>query len=183
MSVQAKPGMTVDAFLAWAEGRPGRHDLLDGEAWAKPPRRARHVRAKFRLQSALNRAIATASLSCEMLPDGVPVRIDDHTAFEPDALVYDGEPVLGHARFVERPVILVDVFSTDPVFVDSAVKLIHYFRLSSVAHYLIIDAERSSVIHHRRGDGDLIETRIASSGELRLDPPGLTLSVAALFER
>ncbi|MFC6392264.1 hypothetical protein [Methylorubrum zatmanii] len=34
----------------------------------------------------------------------------------------------------------------------------------------------------RAARGDLIETRIAASGDLTLDPPGLTLPVAALFD-
>jgi hypothetical protein len=31
------------------------------------------------------------------------------------------------------------------------------------------------------GPGDLIETRIRSDGELRLDPPGLTLTIPELL--
>lgn len=56
-----------------------------------------------------------------------------------------------------------------------------YVRVPSVTHYLVVDPDRRVVIHHRRGPGELIETRIASSGGLDLDPPGLTLAVADLF--
>ncbi|GAB6842805.1 Uma2 family endonuclease [Methylorubrum rhodinum] len=183
MSVQAKPGMTVDAFLAWAEGRPGRYELIDGEIVAMSPQRARHARVEFRIQTALSRAIADAGIPCEMLPDGMTVRIDPRTAFEPDALVRCGEPVPDDAVEAERPVIVVEVLSPSTASIDFSDNLDGYFQIPSVAHYLIVDPRRSAVIHYRRGDGDLIETRIASSGELRLDPPGLTLSVAALFER
>ena len=53
--------------------------------------------------------------------------------------------------------------------------------LPSVAHYLILDPERRTVICHKRGQGEVIETRILTSGPLRLDPPGLELAVDELF--
>ena len=82
--------MDVDAFLAWSETVPGRHELVDGEVVAMAPEQARHARVKFAVQSALDRGLRALGSSCEMLPDGITVRIDAHTAYEPDALVYCG---------------------------------------------------------------------------------------------
>jgi hypothetical protein len=53
--------------------------------------------------------------------------------------------------------------------------------LSSVHHYLILDPERRVVIHHKRGQGDAIETRVLANGVARLDPPGFEVAVEALF--
>jgi hypothetical protein len=39
------------------------------------------------------------------------------------------------------------------------------------------------VIHHKRGQGDVIETRVLADGVLRLDPPGLEAPVAEMFAR
>ena len=64
---------------------------------------------------------------------------------------------------------------------DHGIKLAGYFSLVSVAHYLILDPERRTLIHHRRGAGDLIETRILTAGPLKLDPPGLELKVEEAF--
>ncbi|BAU93750.1 hypothetical protein MPPM_5145 [Methylorubrum populi] len=185
MSVQPKVGptarMTVDEFLTWAEGRPGRHELLDGEVFAMSPQRAVHARVKYRVHRALDRAIAAAGLPCEMFPDGMVVRVDDDTSFEPDALVRCGERLADSAIEADAPVIVVEVISPSTKHVDTGAKLLGYFRLPSLRHYLILDTERRTVIHHRRSTGDLIETRIVASGDLSLDPPGLTLPVAALF--
>jgi hypothetical protein len=38
------------------------------------------------------------------------------------------------------------------------------------------------VIHHARGEGETILTRILREGTLRFDPPGLEVTVAELFE-
>lgn len=118
---------------------------------------------------------------CEMLPSGLCVPIDSQTAFEPDALVYCGERLDPDAITVPEPVIVIEVFSPSTRDVDTGNKLTGYFRLPSLRHYLILDTERRTVIHHRRSTGDLIETRIATAGDLSLDPPGLTLAVADLF--
>jgi hypothetical protein len=51
----------------------------------------------------------------------------------------------------------------------------------SVQHYLILDPDRRVVIHHKRGSGDAIETRVLIDGVARLDPPGFEVAVEALF--
>ncbi|MER2251562.1 Uma2 family endonuclease [Methylorubrum podarium] len=185
MSAQPRTGptarMTVDEFLAWTEGQPGRHELLNGEVFAMSPQRAVHARVKYRVHRALDRAILAAGVPCEMFPDGMVVRVDAETSFEPDALVRCGDRLADSAVEADAPVIVIEVVSPSTRHIDTGAKLMGYFQLSSVQHYLILDTERRTVIHHRRSTGDLIETRIAASGDLSLDPPGLTLAVAALF--
>jgi Uma2 family endonuclease len=51
MSVQPKTKMTVDEFLAWAEHRPGRHELIGGDIFAMSPERTRHAETKFAVQT------------------------------------------------------------------------------------------------------------------------------------
>jgi len=55
------------------------------------------------------------------------------------------------------------------------------FSLPSVEHYLIVDPDRRVVIHHKRGSGDAIETRVLSEGVAKLDPPGFDVAIEALF--
>ena len=109
------------------------------------------------------------------------VRIDAHTVYEPDAAMRCGEPLPDEAVLYDDPMIVVEIQSPSTSNVDANSKLTNYFRLPSVQHYLILRAQRPTVIHHRRQPDGTIQTRILASGELRLDPPGLTLDVAALF--
>lgn len=183
MSAHPKARMTVDEFLAWADGRPGRYELLDGEIFGMSPQRAGHTRTKFRVQNALDQAIRAAGLPCEMLPDGMTVQLDNATAYEPDALVQCGERLPDDAVQASQPIIVVEVLSPSTGRIDTGQKLDGYFRVPSVMHYLIVNPIRSLIIHHRRGVDDVIETRIISSGTLDLTPPGLTFSVADVFHR
>ncbi len=109
------------------------------------------------------------------------VRVDDHTVYEPDALVRCGPPVPGDTIEITDPVVVVEVVSPSSRGVDRGVKLERYFSLASVRHYLIVDTERHVVIHHHRDDAGEIRAAILHDGALALDPPGLTLPVADIF--
>jgi hypothetical protein len=43
------------------------------------------------------------------------------------------------------------------------------------------DPDNRLVIHHARGEGDVITTRIVSDRSLKLDPPGIEIAAANLF--
>src|ERR671919_1783689 len=105
------------------------------------------------------------------------VKIDEHTAYEPDAVVHCEAALSDHAVIVPAPVIVIEVLSPTTKAHDAGAKLADYFCLPSVRHYLLVRTERPTVIHHRRGAGEVIETRIVTSGALDLDPPGLTLDL------
>jgi Uma2 family endonuclease len=60
---------------------------------------------------------------------------------------------------------------------DTSAKLIGYFKLPSVAHYLVLDPENRSVTHYTRAG----TPNLLTSGALRLDPPGLDLTVENLL--
>jgi len=173
--------MTVDEYLSWAEGRPGRYELYAGVVYAMAPERALHATMKFAVQSALLSAIRKAEAPCRVLPDGMTVRIDQHTAYEPDALVYCGPKLAGSALEVPNPVILVEVISRSTRHTDAGAKLIGYFSLASVGHYLIADPDVKAVIHHGRDHSGTIRTSILREGSLRLDPPGIDLQLAEIF--
>jgi Uma2 family endonuclease len=180
MTARPKTKMTVDKFLAWAEHRPGRYELVNGEVFAMSPECARHARTKAAVHLTLVRAIRHAGLPCEALPDGMTVRIDARTAYEPDALAYCGERLPGDAVEVPNSMIVAEVASPGTKGEDTGGKLAGYFAVPSVEHYLVVEPVLRSAIHHRRA-GDIIQTRIASGGPLHLDPSGLELSVDDLF--
>jgi len=181
MSALPQTRMTVDEFLAWAEGRPGRYELFRGSVYAMTPERTGHGEVKFAVQTALANAIRVRSLPCRMLPDGMTVRIDDATAHEPDALVYCGPRLATSSLEVPSPIIVVEVLSTTTRHIDATVKLAGYFRLPSVMHYLIVDPDKPLVLHHARNADGTILTRIVNDGVIALDPPGIEIAVADIY--
>jgi Uma2 family endonuclease len=173
--------MTVDEFLSWAEGREGRWELHDGVPVMMSPERAAHIRTKFSAAKALDAAVAAAALPCEVFTDGMAIRVDARTTYEPDASVVCGPRRSDETIAINDPIILVEVLSPSTAAIDHGRKLSGYFSLPSVQHYLILDPEQHVVIHHKRGSGDAIETRVLTDGAVRLEPPGFEVAVERLF--
>jgi Uma2 family endonuclease len=180
--------MSADEFLAWALEQPhGRYELAAGEVIAMAPERAGHAFVKHDAAQALKEAVAAAGLDCQVFPDGMAVRIDEATVYEPDASVRCGPKLAADDIELTDPMVVVEVLSPSSRAQDTGAKLEAYFRLPSVRHYLIVNTGTRSVIHHARQAEGAIATRIRSGdgagGELRLDPPGITLRPADFFAR
>lgn len=176
-----KTQLTVDEYLAWAEEHPGRYELLDGSVVAMSPEGVGHAEKKAAVHAALLAGIKARKLAYYALPDGMTIRIDERTAYEPDAVVYCGDKLRSTAIEVPNPVIVVEVLSPSTRRVDLSSKLADYFRLPSLAHYLIVDPDRPRIIHHTRTEGDAILTRIVSEGTITLDPPGITIALTDIY--
>jgi Uma2 family endonuclease len=184
--------MTADEFLAWSETQPkeaGRFELWDGQVIVKrgpigqqQSERARHWDAKFTIAAALKAGINRAGLPCFAVPEGASLRLTSNRVVEPDAMVYCGQRVLPDALYVPNPIIVVEVLSPSTASFDHGLKLQEYFKVDSVQHYLIIDPVGPLVIHHSRGTGDALMTRIVSGQQLHLNPPGLDVDLSELFE-
>ncbi len=181
MNAIPKERMTAEEFIAWEEGVPGRYELVDGEIFAQAAERAAHAKIKGEVFVALREAIRRDGLPCQALPDGMAVRIDKGTVYETDAQVYCGPELPGDALVSEAPIIVVEVMSPSTGRNDALRKLEGYFRLPSVRHYLILSPDEPMAIHHARGEGETIITRIFRSGVIALDPPGLKLDLTDVY--
>jgi Uma2 family endonuclease len=171
--------MTVDEYLAWSERQTEkcRTELINGQVVAMAPELVLHNRIKGAIYIALRAAVAAARLPCEVMTDGVTVRIDEHTAYEPDALIYCGDRLPGHTLIVPNPMVIAEVLSPATAHTDTSAKLIGYFKVPSVAHYLIVDPDALTVTHYVRDR----TPRVLNGGPLRLDPPGIDLTVEDLL--
>jgi Uma2 family endonuclease len=183
MNIALQRLMTVPDYLAWAVSQPERRrtELINGQVVAMAPERMEHVEIKFAAVLALKQAIARAGVACHALADGMTVPIDDYTAYEPDGLVYSGERLARRTLIVPNPVIIIEVLSPSTTHIDKSGKLIGYFTLPSVAHYLIIDPDARTVTHHQRSADGSVSAQTISAGAIALDPPGLMLDAADLF--
>jgi len=180
MSDPARKRMTSDAFIAWAMDHPGgiRFELADGEIMGMAPERASHARLKGVIYERLTQAVRSAGLDCEVYSDGMAIEVDQHTTYEPDAMVRGGPPLPDDAIKVPDLLIVVEVLSPTSRARDAGAKPPDYFRMPSLQHSLIVRTEDRSVIYHARGAEGAIATRIIRSGPIRLDPPAIAIALA-----
>ena len=183
MNIALRTPLTVDQYLAWARAQsdPPRTELINGQIVPMSPERVAHNRTKIKVLLALRQALVTAGIVGEVFTDGLTVPIDEHTAYEPDALVYCGDPLPPDQMKVTDPVIVVEVKSPSTAHMDTSAKLVGYFKLASVYHYLYVDPDLRKVTHHARAANGTIVAHTLGSGPLRLDPPGLVVEAAELL--
>jgi Uma2 family endonuclease len=185
MNVSLAPDvrMNVDEFLAWSGRQPDedRYELVDGEVVAMTRDTALHNRTKGAVYVALLAAVRTAGLPCEVFVDGLGVAINEKSLRIPDVVVQCGVEVPPNAMIADAPLIAVEVVSPSSERDDVDTKFLDYFSVASIRHYLIVFSEKRVVIHHERSDRGTIESRIVTSGDITLDPPSISVSVAALL--
>lgn len=183
MNVALPTGMTVDEFLAWAmrQGK-GRYELFDGRIVVQRPQTWGHAEVRTKIYILLAAAIERAGASFFAAPDGMTVRVSQHVAFEPDALV---APLPKPERLdleIPNPVLVVEVLSPSTAKRDLSEKLAGYFQVPSVQHYLVLDPEDREIIWHRRATAGALEPPLTvREGSLDLSPPGIVLTVADVF--
>ncbi len=181
MTALPKQEMTLAEFLAWSGRHAGKYELLRGEVFAMGRETVQHARAKRAAADALTAAIKAAGASCESFIDGPGVAVKDDSYYVPDVAVHCGDRLSGAISLIPDPIIVVEVISGSTERYDLTAKSIDYFLVPSIRHYLIADLKRHVVLHHRRGEGDAIPTAIVREGDIRLDPPGLTVAFLDLF--
>ena len=173
--------MSRDEYFRWCDDQPvGRYERIDSVVVKMAAERGGPIRMKAAVFSALRQAVADAGVGCQALPDGAAVATGD-SDYEPDAAVNCGEPMGDEEVLVPNPVIVVDVLSPGTRSVDTGGKLLGYFRVPSIHHYLIVHPIRRAVIHHRR-EGDRIETQFIGNGPVTMEPPGITITIEELHE-
>ena len=148
---------------------------------AMAPERFAHAEAKFAITAKLKNAIREAGVPCQAAIDGIGIAVDENTSYIPDVLVNCGAPIADDAQFAPNAIIVVEVLSSSTRGRDLGEKLIDYFRVPSIQHYLVVDAKRRLFLHHKRGDAGTIITAIVKEGGLRLDPPGIEISLEGIF--
>jgi len=177
-----KQRMKVPEFLAWAEAQPqGRYELVNGEVVVMAPERVRHNLVKLEVALALRDAVKRANLPCTVFTDGVGIVINENTVREPDASIQCGGKLNLDAMTIDAPLIVVEVVSPSSERDDTHAKLVEYFSVQSIRHYLVVLPEQDVVVHYRRNDTAAIDTRIGREGAIDLRPPGMAIPVADLL--
>lgn len=176
--------MTVADFLIWEEGQAfgSAFELVDGTPHMMAPEKVLHTQVKGAVFLAVGRALAKASLAkCRVFTEGITIPVQDHSAYKPDISVYCGDDLDDDAIVMTSPLIVIEVLSPPTRSFDRGAKLIGYFSLESLKHYLLVDPDTKTVEHHTRVDGELV-MQSYDGGNLTFDPPGVEVAVEDLFK-
>jgi Uma2 family endonuclease len=174
--------MSREKYRRWVKAQPkDRFERIEGTVMAMAPERAGHNDLKMQMWLALRQAIAAPGLPCQFYGDGMTVQTAD-CDFEPDVVLHCGERLPRDALTVPEPLVVVEVLSPSTRGGDLTRKLVGYFQVPSVQHYLMFWVDRLQVVYQRRGaDGQGVDTRMLTEGETRLEPPGIFIRFSELY--
>jgi Uma2 family endonuclease len=182
MNVALPRSLNVDQFLAWAvQQEEGKYELIDGVVVMQQSQQWGHAKTKLAITMALHEAVRKEQVPFYVAVDGPTVRVAERVAFVPDAIVAALPEPARDSLEIANPVIVIEVLSPSTARVDATIKLRGYFEVATVQHYLIVDSEAGTIVHHRRTEDGALQTRVVSEGELTLDPPGIVIPLNRVF--
>ena len=138
MNVQIPRPMDSAAFLAWAEGREGRYELVDGRVTMMTGGSRAHALVMRRLANALEQRLDSARWTVLNADFAAP--ITPHTVRYPDVIV---DAAAGPLKDLSAttPVLIAEVLSPASVTTDLGDKAAEYLHLDSVLAYLVLSQD------------------------------------------
>jgi Uma2 family endonuclease len=137
---QAIQLMTEDEFFVWAEGRPGRFELVEGLVMMHAGATRAHERIAKRVFSLLYAQVDEGRFDVNKGDFGVRVGIGNRrgSILYPDVVV-DLQSGDSRERATETPIVVIEVLSETTDFRHHAEKFTRYARRESLRRYLVLD--------------------------------------------
>ncbi|MDP1901621.1 MAG: Uma2 family endonuclease [Rubrivivax sp.] len=149
MSALPQPKLTLDAYLAWENAQPEKHEFYRGEIFAMVGGRRSHGRVVSNLNRRLSEALDGSP--CQVFTEGMKVQIADDTVLYPDVFVTCDKADLATEMIFRAPTLVVEVLSPSTQAYDRSQKFALYRRIPSLQEYILVDPDTRRVEAFRRG--------------------------------
>ncbi|MBN8443586.1 MAG: Uma2 family endonuclease [Thauera sp.] len=179
-----KPEFDVDAYMAWEETQPERHEYLGGEVFAMSGGTDAHY--TILLNTAARLKSALGGKPCRAFVSGMKLRIERADAvFYPDVFVTcdarDRQPEASLAK--QWPSLIVEVLSDSTAALDRGRKFELYQQIDTLQEYLLIEQDRTHADLFRKNSEGLWVLHPATPGSvIRLESVGAELELEGLYE-
>jgi Uma2 family endonuclease len=182
MADAAFRAMSLEEFFNWDDGTDTRYELIGGFPVAMAPGLEDHGILALRLGARIDAGLAGRRPCRAGIEAGVlhPDRMD--TFFVADVAVTCA-PREARRRYMQDPILLVEVLSPSTERHDRRTKVPAYQRIASVQEILLIDSEgRYAELHRRHGEQWIIQIIIGDTGIISLASVGIEISMFDLYE-
>lgn len=180
MNVQTPRLTDSAAFLAWAEGREGRYELVDGRVTMMTGGSRAHALIMRRLANAIEQRLDGTRWT--VLNADFAVRITPSTVRYPDVIV---DVAAGTLRDLSAttPVLIAEVLSPSSVTTDLGDKAAEYLRLDSVLAYLVLSQDEPKAWVWVRGNPEFIGPKVVAGNEsvIHVVPLSIELPLAEIY--
>ncbi len=174
--------MTAEAFLDWMDAQPegARYELHGGEIVGMVNERSIHARGKTIIASQLHAQLRGKGPR-RAYAEGLAVRFADEAVVYPDVMVDCSEPE-PDARFVTKPVLVVEILSPSTRGADIGLKAPRYIGVPGLVALVMIDLDGKQAIILRPSAPNVPEIA-GRDATPRFELPGgaVTLDLAEVF--
>ena len=180
MNALAQPKLILEAYLAWEELQPERHEFCRGEVFARVGARRVHGRVVGNLAREIG--LALKGSPCQVFLEGMKLQVADDTVLYPDLFVTCDKGDLATEYLFRAPTVVFEVLSPSTQGYDRSQKFALYRRLESLQEYVLVDPDSRRVEAFRRSpDGAWVLNDMSDSDTLHTPSLGVSIAMVEVF--
>ena len=180
MNALTQPTLSLEAYLAWEEDQPERHEFHRGEVFAMVGAKRVHGRVVGNIERELGMLLK--GTPCQTFHEGMKVQIADDTVLYPDVFVTCDKADLATDRIFTAPTLVIEVLSPSTQGYDRSQKFALYRRIPALQEYILVDPDTRRVESFRRGvDGLWVLHDMSDGDTLEVASLGLHVPLAEVF--
>ena len=186
MNALPQPRLSLEAYLAWENEQPEKHEFHRGAVVAMGGAQRLHGRVQSNLSRHLGNHLAGSP--CQVFANTLKVQIEDDAVLYPDVFVTCDKADLRTDLIFRAPTLVIEVLSPSTQAYDRSAKFALYRRIPALQEYILVDPDTRRVEAFRRGADNLwvlhdmseADTLVAASVDARvamadvfdgIDPP------------
>lgn len=186
MSLQPKPLLTPDDYLALERGADVKSEYLDGEIFAMTEAGESHNLIVINAIRELS--LQLKKRPCKLYANDLRVKVDPTGLYTyPDLVVVCGKPQFDDACLgtLLNPTLIVEVLSDSTEAYDRGRKFEHYRKLASLEEYVLVAQNRAHIDSYRRQPDHrwLLTECEGPEGQLRLHAIDCELALAEIYDK
>lgn len=171
--------LSIEDFLAGEQVSEVRHEYVDGVAYAMAGGSVNHNLLSGNVYRLLGNHLENRS--CTPFTADMLVRTTQTRFRYPDVAVFCDE-FLGDERYLDNPVLLVEVLSRSTRQNDKGSKLTEYLALPSLQEYVLIEQDFVEIQVLRRRNNWRLESYYLGQ-TITFESVGVTVSVEAIYQK
>jgi Uma2 family endonuclease len=180
MNAMTQPKLTLEAFFAWENEQPERHEFYRGEVFAMTGARRVHGRVVSNLDRRMQESLE--GTPCQAFVEGMKVQIAEDTILYPDLFVTCDKTDLATDLIFRNPILVIEVLSPSTQGYDRSQKFALYRRIAALREYILVDPETRRLEAFRLGaDGQWVFQDMSDSECLEARSVGASIPLANVF--
>ena len=180
MNAVAHPKLSLEAYMAWEELQPERHEFYRGEVFAMVGAKRVHGRVVNNLARRLSEALD--GTPCQIFHEGMKLLIGEDAVLYPDLFVTCDKADLATDQMFRSPTLVVEVLSPSTQGYDRGQKFALYRRLESLKEFILVDPENRRVEAFRRtADNQWVLCDMSEADTLHAASLNLSVPMAEVF--